>query len=250
MSAPADLRRLTTPQDLFQAAAEEVLRGAADAIAQRGRFAIALSGGSTPKNLYTLIAANASASLPWDRMFFFWGDERHVPPDDPDSNYRMAKETLLSKIPIPPANIFPILAENPDASAAAAAYEQTLRKFFVLAPGEFPRFDLILLGLGPDGHTASLFPETAALQEKSRLVVANWVEKLKTSRITFTLPVLNAARCIAFLVSGIDKAEVLHEALEGNSSGEKYPSKLVQPSDGQVIWFVDRAAASELSTAG
>jgi 6-phosphogluconolactonase len=250
VSAPADLRRLTTPQDLFQAAAEEVLRGAADAIAQRGRFAIALSGGSTPKNLYTLIAANASASLPWDRMFFFWGDERHVPPDDPDSNYRMAKETLLSKIPIPPANIFPILAENPDASAAAAAYEQTLRKFFVLAPGEFPRFDLILLGLGPDGHTASLFPETAALQEKSRLVVANWVEKLKTSRITFTLPVLNAARCIAFLVSGIDKAEVLHEALEGNSSGEKYPSKLVQPSDGQVIWFVDRAAASELSTAG
>jgi 6-phosphogluconolactonase len=250
VSAPADLRRLTTPQDLFQAAAEEVLRAAADAIAQRGRFAIALSGGSTPKNLYTLIAANASASLPWDRMFFFWGDERHVPPDDPDSNYRMAKETLLSKIPIPPANIFPILAENPDASAAAAAYEQTLRKFFVLAPGEFPRFDLILLGLGPDGHTASLFPETAALQEKSRLVVANWVEKLKTSRITFTLPVLNAARCIAFLVSGTDKAEVLHEVLEGNSSGEKYPSKLVQPSDGQVIWFVDRAAASELSTAG
>jgi 6-phosphogluconolactonase len=250
VSAPADLRRLTTPQDLFQAAAEEVLHAASDAIAQRGRFAIALSGGSTPKNLYTLIAANASASLPWDRMFFFWGDERHVPPDDPDSNYRMAKETLLSKIPIPPANIFPILAENPDASAAAAAYEQTLRKFFVLAPGEFPRFDLILLGLGPDGHTASLFPETAALQEKSRLVVANWVEKLKTSRITFTLPVLNAARCIAFLVSGTDKAEVLHEVLEGNSSGEKYPSKLVQPSDGQVIWFVDRAAASELSTAG
>jgi 6-phosphogluconolactonase len=249
MSSTLDLRKLTTPQDLFQAAAEEVLRAAAEAIAQRGRFSIALSGGSTPRNLYTLIAANASGSLPWDRMFFFWGDERHVPLNDPDSNYRMAKETLLSKVPIPPANIFPVPTENPDASAAAQAYEDTLRKFFALSPGEFPRFDLILLGMGPDGHTASLFPETAALQEKSRLVVANWVEKMKTSRITFTLPVLNAARCVAFLVSGADKAAVLHEVLEGDAPGEKYPSKLVRPTDGKLIWFVDRAAASELSAA-
>jgi 6-phosphogluconolactonase len=248
VSAPRDLRRLTTPQDLFQAAAEEVIRSATDAVAQRGRFTIALSGGSTPKNLYTLIAANASATLPWAQMFFFFGDERHVGPGDPDSNYRMAKETLLSKIPLPPANIFPIPAENPDASKAADAYEQTLRKFFALSPGEFPRFDLILLGLGPDGHTASLFPETAALQEKSRLVVANWVEKLKTNRITLTLPVLNAARCVAFLVSGTDKAAVLHEVLEGDAPAEKYPSKLVEPSDGKLIWFVDRAAASQLST--
>jgi 6-phosphogluconolactonase len=249
MSSTLDLRKLTTPQDLFQAAAEEVLRAAAEAIAQRGRFSIALSGGSTPRNLYTLIAANASGSLPWDRMFFFWGDERHVPLNDPDSNYRMAKETLLSKVPIPPANIFPVPTENPDASAAAQAYEDTLQKFFALSPGEFPRFDLILLGMGPDGHTASLFPETAALQEKSRLVVANWVEKMKTSRITFTLPVLNAARCVAFLVSGADKAAVLHEVLEGDAPGEKYPSKLVRPTDGKLIWFVDRAAASELSAA-
>jgi 6-phosphogluconolactonase len=182
-------------------------------------------------------------------MFFFWGDERHVPPDNPDSNYRMAKETLLSKAAIPPANIFRIPAENPDASAAADAYEQTLRKFFAVAPGEFPRFDLILLGIGPDGHTASLFPETAALEETSRLVVANWVEKLQTNRITFTLPVLNAARCVAFLVSGTDKAAVLHEVLEGNAPAEKYPSKLVRPSEGKLIWFVDRAAASQLSTA-
>ncbi|HWY21002.1 MAG TPA: 6-phosphogluconolactonase [Candidatus Acidoferrum sp.] len=249
MSATVELRRLTTPQDLFQAAAEEVIRAATDAVAQRGRFIIALSGGSTPRNLYTLIAANASASLPWDQMFIFWGDERHVPPDDPDSNYRMAKESLLSKVAIPPANIFPIPAENPDASAAAEAYEQTLRRFFGLAPGELPCFDLILLGMGPDGHTASLFPETAALQEKSRLVAANWVEKLKASRITLTLPVLNAARCIAFLVSGTDKAAVLREVLEGNAPAEKYPSKLVRPGEGKVIWLVDRAAASELSTA-
>jgi 6-phosphogluconolactonase len=249
MNSTLELRKLTTPQDLFQAAAEEVLRAAAEAIAQRGRFTIALSGGSTPRNLYTLIAANASASLPWDQMFFFWGDERHVPPNDPDSNYRMAKETLLSKVPIPPANIFPVPADNPDAAAAAQAYEDTLRKFFALAAGEFPRFDLILLGMGPDGHTASLFPETAALQEKSRLVVANWVEKLSNSRITFTLPVLNAARCVAFLVSGADKAAVLHEVLEGKAPGEKYPSKLVRPIEGKLIWFVDRAAASDLSTA-
>jgi len=182
-------------------------------------------------------------------MFFFWGDERHVPPNDPDSNFLMAKESLLSKVAVPPANIFPIPTENPDASAAAEAYEQTLRKFFAVAPDEFPRFDLILLGMGPDGHTASLFPETAALQEKSRLVVANWVEKLKASRITLTLPVLNAAHSVAFLVSGTDKAAVLHEVLEGNAAAEKYPSKLVRPTDGSLIWFVDRAAASELSTA-
>jgi 6-phosphogluconolactonase len=249
VSANVDVRRLTTPQDLFQAAAEEVIRVATEAISKRGRFAIALSGGSTPKNLFTLIAANASASLPWEKVFFFWGDERHVPPDDPDSNYRMASEALLSKVPIPPTNIFPIPAGNPDAAAAAEAYEETLRKFFGLGPGEFPRFDLILLGMGPDGHTASLFPETAALREKSRLVVANWVEKLKTSRITFTLPVLNAARCVAFLVSGADKAAVLHEVLEGDAPPDKYPSKLVKPSDGKLIWFVDRAAASQLSMA-
>jgi 6-phosphogluconolactonase len=249
VSELVELRRLTTPQDLFQAAAEEVLRAATHAVAERGRFTIALSGGSTPRNMYTLIAANAATTLPWDRMFFFFGDERHVPPDDPDSNYRMANESLLAKVPVPPANVFRIPAENPDADAAAEIYEQTLRKFFGLAPGEFPRFDLILLGIGPDGHTASLFPETAALQEKTRLVVANWVEKLGTSRITLTLPVLNHARCVAFLVSGIDKAAALHEILEGKAPAEKYPSKLVQPSEGKLIWFVDRAAASELSTA-
>jgi 6-phosphogluconolactonase len=248
VSATAELRRLTTPQDLFQAAAEAFLGAASEAVAQRRRFVVALSGGSTPKNLYTLIAANASANLPWDQMFFFWGDERHVPPNDAESNYRMAKEALLSKVPIPPANIFPVPTDNPDASAVADAYEQTVQKFFGLAPGAFPRFDLILLGMGPDGHTASLFPETAALQEKSRLVVANWVEKLKTSRITFTLPVLNAARLVAFLVSGIDKAAALREVFEGNAAGEKYPSKLVRPNEGKLIWFVDKAAASELST--
>jgi 6-phosphogluconolactonase len=247
LSAQIEIRRLTTPQDLFQAAAEEVISAATEAIAERGRFTIALSGGSTPKNLYTLIAANASVSLPWTQVFFFWGDERHVPPSDAESNYRMAQEAILSKIPIPAANVFRIPAETSDASAAAETYEKTLQDFFALKPGEFPSFDLILLGMGPDGHTASLFPETAALQEKSRLVVANWVEKLHTHRITLTLPVLNAAREVAFLVSGADKATVLHEVLEGKAPGEQYPSKLVRPAKGKLIWFVDRAAASELS---
>ena len=249
MSGSIEVRRLTTPQDLFQAAAEEVIRATTESVAQRGRFTIALSGGSTPKNLYTLIAANAGTSVPWDQVFFFWGDERHVPPTDVESNYRMAEETILSKVPVPPANIFRVPTENPDASAVADAYEETLRKFFLLAPSEFPQFDLILLGMGPDGHTASLFPETAALQEKSRLFVANWVEKLHTHRLTLTLPVLNAARRVAFLVSGADKAPVLHEVLEGKAPGEKYPSKLVRPGDGKLIWFVDRAAASELTAA-
>jgi 6-phosphogluconolactonase len=242
------IRTLTTPQELFAAAAEEVVRAANDAVAQRGRFSIALSGGSTPKSLYNLLATNARNALPWERMFFFWGDERHVPPTDPDSNYRMADETLLSKIPVAAANVFRIPAENPDADAAAAAYEQTLRKFFQLEPGQFPTFDLILLGMGPDGHTASLFPGTKALQEKNRLVVANWVEKLKTSRITLTLPVLNAARCVAFLVSGTDKATVLRAVLEEDVPAEQYPSKLVRPTEGKLIWLVDRAAASALSS--
>ncbi len=248
MTAAPEIRRLTTPQDLFQAAADELIRAANDAVQQRGRFTIALSGGSTPKNLYTLIAANASV-LPWDRMFFFWGDERYVPPNDPQSNFRMANEALLSKVPVPPANIFRIAAENPDAAAAALAYEKTLREFFDVARGEFPRFDFILLGIGPDGHTASLFPETAALQEKTRLVVANWVEKMKARRITFTLPVLNAARIAAFLVSGTDKAAILHEVLEGKGPDEKYPCRLVRPKEGKLLWLVDRAAASELAPA-
>jgi 6-phosphogluconolactonase len=243
----AEIRILTTPQELFESAAEEVIRDATAAVNARGRFTIALSGGSTPKNLYNLLATNARNSLPWDRMFFFWGDERHVPPTDPDSNYRMANEVMLSKVPVPTANVFRVPAENPDAAQAAEEYEKTLRKAFQLSATDVPQFDLILLGMGPDGHTASLFPGTAALQEKSRLVVANWVEKLKTNRLSFTLPVLNAARVVAFLVSGTDKASVLKTVLEENAPGEQYPAKLVNPSAGKLIWFLDRAAASSLA---
>ena len=247
MSSAGEIRVLTTPQELFAAAAEELVRLANQAVAERGRFTIALSGGSTPKSLYNLLATNARTTLPWDRMHFFWSDERHVGPTDPESNYHMADESMLSKVPVPPGNVYRVPAENPDAAAAAAAYEAIIRKVFQLQPGQFPKFDLILLGMGPDGHTASLFPGTAGLQEKSRLVIANWVEKLKTHRLTFTLPVINAARCVAFLVSGTDKASVLHAVLEESVPGEQYPAKLVQPTDGKLIWFLDRGAASGLS---
>jgi len=243
-----EIRILTTPQELSEVAAEEVVRAAKEALAERGRFTIALSGGSTPKNLFNLLATNARNVLPWDCTFFFWGDERHVPPTDPDSNYRMAEETMLSKIPVNVGNVFRVPAENPDASAVAEAYEQTLRKFFQLEPGQVPVFDLILLGMGLDGHTASLFPNTAGLQEKARLVIANWVDKLKASRITLTVPVLNAARCVAFMVSGIDKAAVLRTVLEENAPAEQYPSKLIRPERGKLLWLLDRAAASELTS--
>lgn len=247
LSASPQIRVLTTPQDLFAAAAEEMVRAAEEAVVQRGQFTIALSGGSTPKSLFNLLATNARTALPWDRMFFFWGDERHVLPSDADSNYRMANEVMLSKVPVPPANVFRVLTENPDADAAADAYEKSLRQFFKLGTGEVPKFDLVLLGMGPDGHTASLFPGTAALAEKSRLVVANWVEKLKTKRLTLTLPVLNAARNVIFLVSGVDKAPTLREVLQGKAPAEQYPAKLIQPVDGKLTWLIDRAAASQLA---
>jgi 6-phosphogluconolactonase len=249
LSSSIEVRTLTTPQELFEAGAELVAHLTKESVEERDRFVVALSGGSTPRNLYNLLATNARNSLPWDRMYFFWGDERHVSPTDKDSNYRMAKEAMLEKVPVPPANIFRVPAENSNANLAAEEYEKTMRKFFGLVDGQVPVFDLILLGLGPDGHTASLFPGTAALQEKDKLVVANWVEKFNTHRITFTLPVINAARCVAFVVSGMDKASALQAVLQSDAPGEKYPAKLVHPANGKLIWLVDRAAASALSGA-
>jgi 6-phosphogluconolactonase len=159
----------------------------------------------------------------------------------------MAREALLSKVPIPAQNIFRVPAENPDAAQAAQTYETTLRQFFPAAEA-FPRFDLILLGMGPDGHTASLFPDSEVLREKSRWVVSNWVEKFKTDRITLTLPVLNNAAVVMFLAAGEDKAETLKEVLQGTKPGEQFPSKLIRPTNGQLIWLVDKAAAAALST--
>jgi 6-phosphogluconolactonase len=241
-----EIRILDTPSELFQAAAEEFEKLANTAVQTRGKFIVALSGGSTPRGMFKLLAGDKFASLPWSKFYFFWGDERHVPPDHPDSNYRMAYEALLSKVPVPKENVFRVSTENKDADAAARAYEETLKGFFKLRPGEVPRFDLILLGMGPDGHTASLFPDSVALHEDERLVVANWVEKFKTFRITFTYPVINNAACVTFLVAGEDKAPALHEVLENKNSG--LPAQRVRPSNGRLIWLVDRPAASQLSS--
>ena len=238
----ADIRILNTPQELFQAAAAEFIALASTAIRDHEKFSVALSGGSTPKSLYSVLA---KATLSWEKIFFFWSDERHVPPDHPESNYRMAKEALLSIVPVPPENIFRVRAEEKDANVVAKDYEEALKLFFRLKPGEFPRFDLILLGLGPDGHTASLFPNTAALNETKRLVVANWVEKFKTNRITFTYPVLNYAACVIFLVSGGDKSEIVREVLE--NPGADLPSQKVHPANGRLLWLLDKDAASKLS---
>ena len=253
MPSPRAIEVLATAADLSHAAAEEFVRVGRDAIGAQGRFTVALSGGSTPRALYSLLAANYSA-FAWNRVFLFFGDERHVPPTDADSNYRMVNESLLTKIAIPAENVFRVSAENPDAAAAAADYESQLRRFFELRaeirledrPGEFPRFDLILLGMGPDGHTASLFPFSPALDEQSRLVVANWVAKLNTHRITFTFPVLNRAAEVMFMASGADKADMVHQVLEGKNT-PPLPSQRVQPSDGKLLWMLDEAAAAKLT---
>jgi 6-phosphogluconolactonase len=245
MPSTRSIEVLATAADLFHTAAEEFVRAARAAIGGQGRFTVALSGGSTPKALYSLLAADY-AGFAWNRVFLFFGDERHVPPTDADSNYRMVKESLLTKIAIPAENVFRVPAENPDAAAAAADYEAQLRRFFELRPGEFPRFDLILLGMGPEGHTASLFPDSPALDEQSRLVVANWVAKFNTHRITFTFPVLNRAAEVMFMASGADKADILHQVLEGKNI-PPLPSQRVQPSDGKALWMLDEAAAAKLT---
>ena len=244
MPSESQVRIFATTRELFHAAAETFCRVGSLAIRERGKFTVALSGGSTPRGLYQELVANFSSQLLWENVFFFWGDERHVPPDDSESNYRMANESLLSKLPIPADHVFRIQSERPDAGEAAQAYEQTLRDFFRSAPGSFPRLDLVLLGMGPDGHTASLFPGTTALEERRHFVVANWVEKFSTFRITLTFPVLNHAACMMFLVSGSDKAEMVRTAF--TDPGANLPCQRIRPDDGELIWFLDQAAAASL----
>jgi 6-phosphogluconolactonase len=231
-----------------RAAAERFVASARDAIADHRRFSVALSGGSTPRALYSLLAARPyHDQVDWSRVWVFWGDERTVPPTDPESNYRMAREAMLYHVPIPTTQVFRMHGEHADPEKAAALYEVDLRRAFALAPGEVPRFDLILLGMGPDGHTASLFPHTAALHVADRLVVANHVEKLATWRLTLTAPVINNAAQVDFLVVGADKASALARVLQGPRDPDELPSQLVAPADGETIWLLDRAAASQLT---
>jgi 6-phosphogluconolactonase len=247
MPLSSEIRVLPTQSDLFHAAAVEFADRAAQSVREHGRFTVALSGGSTPRGMFSLLASGAIPNIPWDKIYFFWGDERHVPPDSPESNYRMAKEAMLSKVPVRAENIFRIPAEGKDANDVANTYEQTIMKFFALKAGEFPRLDLVLLGMGPDGHTASLFPGTAALEETKRIFVANWVEKLGDFRFTLTYPAINHAAEIAFLVSGADKATTLQQVLENQNAA--LPSQKIQPENGKLLWLADQAAAKNLKIA-
>jgi 6-phosphogluconolactonase len=242
-------RVLDSSDALFQAAASEFFLRAIDAVHANGRFTVALSGGSTPRGLYKLLATDPAwrDQLPWARMHFFWGDERHVPPEHAESNFRMANETLLSVAPVPAANIHRIHGEATSAADAASQYEDELMEVFGLTEGQVPRFDLILLGLGPEGHTASLFPGTRALLENHRLVVSNWVGKLFADRITLTVPVLNNPACVMFIVSGADKATALKAILEGPYEPDQLPAQLINPTNGRLVWLLDRAVAGELS---
>ena len=226
--------------------AEQFVRLTTEAVEARGRCAVALSGGSTPKSVYQLLAAPTFRTrVRWGGIHFFWGDERHVPPDHPDSNYRMAVEAMLSRVPVPPANVHRVRSELPDAERAAREYEETIRACLDRAP--LPRFDVIHLGIGTDGHTASLFPGSAAIGERERLCVANWVAKFGGYRITMTLPILNAARAAIFIVTGAAKAPIIQQVLRDRDATPPFPAQLIRPVDGECWWMLDQAAAGELT---
>lgn len=222
-----------------------VARGLVDtlrvAAADAGGCSVALPGGNTPRALYRLLGSAYRAALPWEKVHIFWGDERYVPADNPRSNYRTVKEEWLDQIAIVPENVHPMPTDLADIDEAARRYEGTLRAYF---PGPWPRFDLILLGLGPDGHTASLFPGSPALEERSRWVVPVRAPIEPPARLTLTLPVINHAAAVWFLVSGADKAEVLSKTLEGRV-GKDLPAARVRPENGALIWWVDAPAAAQ-----
>jgi len=248
MTSNREIRILGDANSIAQTAAAEFLEAARESVREKGSFSIALAGGSTPKTLYSLLASNPllQAKVPWGKIQFFFGDERHVPPDHTESNFRMAKEAMLAKAPIDPKQVHRIKAEKRNAAEAAVQYEDDLRASFGLAADELPRFDLVLLGMGPEGHTASLFPGTKALKEERQLVVSNWVGKLYTDRITLTPPVLNNAARVIFMVHGEEKAPALKAVLEGPYEPDQLPAQLVRPKLGKVLWLVDSSAASML----
>jgi 6-phosphogluconolactonase len=223
---------------LSRSALEQALLILQESVTLRGRFAIALSGGRTPAKLYSLWAQaeKQARHTPWDRVHLFWGDERYVPPDDPQSNYRMARETLIAHVPIPESNVHAVPTNLPSPEQAAEAYESELHRFFGSGPAAF---DLQLLGLGPEGHTASLFPGSPALEERQRWVMAVEVPAQPPLRLTLTPAVLNCGRNTFFLIAGVDKREIIAALRnEPNSAPSKYPAGRIQPL-GPVIWFLD-----------
>jgi 6-phosphogluconolactonase len=231
-------------EGVARAAAARFTEIAGESVRANGRFSVALSGGSTPRRIYELLAGEEfAARVDWSKAHVFFGDERCVPPDDEASNYRMARDTLLARVSVPVRNVHRMIGEG-DAVANARLYEGELRSFF--GEGSVPAFDLVMLGLGDDGHTASLFPATPALEERGAWVVANWIEKLGAYRLTLTAPVINHAAHVMFVVSGAGKAGRLSEVLNGLPEPLRLPAQLIRPAGGTLEWFIDRAAASKL----
>jgi 6-phosphogluconolactonase len=235
-----DLRVFVDANELSLRAAEAAVRLINDSVRLHGRFSVALAGGSTPRSLYHLLASQFRDQIPWTKVHVFWGDERYVPPGDPQSNYRMAREALLDHVPCPAGNVHPMPTHLSDPDVAARDYENTLRGYF---SKEWPHFDLVLLGLGEEGHTASLFPRSAALEEKQRWVIAVEAPAEPPLRLTLTLPVFTHAANVHFLVGGSNKARALHQVLTGSPDPKNYPAAGVRPVQGTVIWWVDRQAA-------
>lgn len=247
MSVKHEILVVANPDELSLRAADEFVRQAREAVQAKGFFTVVLSGGSTPRGLYTVLASDEYRErVPWSKVYLFWGDERCVSPEHLDSNYRISRELLLDKVPIPNENIHRMPAEQEDHVHAAMEYEQTIRAFFHPEPGELPRFDLIVLGMGEDGHTASLFPWTSVLGERDRFVSANYVGKLGVYRLTLTAQLINQAAEVMFLISGESKASVLRDVLEGEYQPQRFPSQLIRPVNGRLLFIVDRMAASML----
>ncbi len=244
-----EIRILADGAAIAQRAAQEFVQAAAAAVRAKGFFNVALAGGSTPKALYSLLVNDPAlrAQVPWDKLHLFFGDERHVAPDHPDSNFRMATEAMISKSPLKPEQVTRIKGEYPDADNAAFEYETALREYFNLKDSEYPRLDLLLAGMGNEGHTLSLFPGTKALHADGRIAVRNWVGKLYAERITLTAPAASNAAQVIFMVTGADKAPALKAVLEGPFEPEQLPAQLLQPKKGELLWLVDTAAGSMLS---
>ena len=242
-----EIRLFADLEELSEAAAGEFCGIACQAIAERGRAVVTLSGGSTPRRLYELLTTDRYRHrVAWDRVEFFWGDERAVPPDHSDSNYRMARHVLLEPLAIPTAHIHRIEGDRNDLDAAALTYEREIARVFgVLPDGPPPAFDLVLLGMGTDGHTASLFPGTDA-GEASRWVVSQYVPAIAANRVTMTPRLLNAARHVMFLVAGTEKADALALVLDGARDPQRLPAQMIEPTSGVLVWFVDRGAAARL----
>ncbi len=233
-------------ETISQQAATYVARIAREAIVTRGRFTIALSGGNTPKQLYGLLASEPySSQIDWQLVEIFWSDERCVPPDAPESNYHMAQEVMLSRLSIPVAQVHRMPADRDNRDAASQEYTQEMQRVF--STNGIPEFDLIQLGMGPEAHTASLFPHQPSLHEKERLVMPVSVPKPPPDRLTFTPPILNAARNILFLATGADKADALQAVIEGPRNPDEYPAQIVRPPNGEVTWMVDKAIAQKIS---